>query len=133
MLLVDVAALMHMHCGFMNSFLREQVPDRRAQSTIHFCFSSLSLSGDLFAFFVISLSLVKRRPIPFSVAVRVCGLINMSCIRAHLSGVRSTLCGYLAARYNHLVKAESQFHRTILLKVLKTIGILPAPRFMIGG
>lgn len=116
-----------MHYDFMNSFPRER-NGPRAQSTIHSRLSSPFLSFSLYLMIssVVSLSLVGRHLVPFSAVVRVYGLINMSCIRAHLPGTRSTYAGTdLATRYNDLIKVVSRLHRT-LLEVLKTTGILRA-------
>lgn len=124
--LVNMVAFIHMHYDFMNSFPREWMPGPRAQSTIHFRLSSLSLflspSDNLFGESHFRSSV--RHLVPFSAVAHVCGLINMSCIRAHLPGTRSTYAGTdLTMRYNDLIKVVSRLHRTSL-EVLKTTGIL---------
>lgn len=104
------------------------MPGPRAQPTTHFRSPSFSRSFSLHLtiFSGVSLSLAGRHLVPFSAVARVCRLINMSCIRAHLPGTRSTYAGTdLTTRYNDLIKVVSRLRRT-LLEVLKTTGILRA-------
>lgn len=123
-----------MHCDLMNSFLREQIPERHTQLTVHssasllfsphipfslFLFSSLfsssplplPLSSDLFTFLVALRLTFVRQPSSCSFFLRCCrirvrGLINMSCIRAHLPAAATAVAVAATAHHRHHRRAR---------------------------
>lgn len=117
----------------MNSFLREQIPERHTVDCTFFCFasllfsltslslfpflfsfllfsSSLSLSSDLFTFLVALRLTFVRQPSSCSFfrccRIRVCGLINMSCIRAHLPAAATAVAVAATAHHRHHRRAR---------------------------